>query len=65
MGGIPLEIVAAITAVLSAVLDTTPDQLAIRAIAAEPPPAGAGAAWSVAGRLEQHMARRQWGLRAR
>lgn len=67
MGGIPLEVVAAITAAVAAVLETSPDRLVFRAIAAEPgaaPPPGPSP-WSAAGRLEQHLTRGQMALRPR
>ncbi|MCG0238525.1 MAG: hypothetical protein L6E13_04535 [Firmicutes bacterium] len=57
-GGVPLEVVAAITAALSMVLGE--GQFTLRSIAPleEPPAPGPGAsAWAMAGRLEQHLSR--------
>lgn len=66
MGGVPLEVVAAITAAVAAVLETSPDRLAIRSIAPERGPAvPAPSTWAVAGRLEQHLTRRQAVMRPR
>lgn len=61
---VPLETVAAITAVLALVMDTPAERLLIRSIR---PLASGGptenSPWAMAGRLEQQLARRQAGLR--
>lgn len=66
--GVPLEVVAAITAALSMVLGE--GQFTLRSItplaAAAGPTAAAGAqTWGVAGRLEQHLARQHALIRHR
>lgn len=67
--GIPLEIVAAITAALSAVLDQPVGNFVVTSITAEQPAAPAAYAqasgWAKAGVLESQLMRRQFGLRIR
>lgn len=65
--GVSPEVVAAITAALSVVLDQPMGQFAITSIqpeGASPTPAPVSG-WSRAGVLESHLARRQFGLRSR
>lgn len=66
--GVPLEVVAAISAVVSVVMNTSPGGFAITSIAPEaaPAPAGAANAWAKAGVIDQHITRRSvylWGRR--
>lgn len=66
LSGAPLDVVAAISAALSVALGTEPGRLAIRSITPLcPAPAAAPAAWAMAGRMEQHLARRSFGMRTR
>lgn len=66
VNGAPLDVVAAISAVLAAVLGTEPGRLAIRSITpVAVAPAPVPAAWATAGRLEQHLTRRAFTLRPR
>lgn len=72
--GVPLEIVAAITAAIAAVLERPVGSFVVTAIrpeaqgapvhSAQAAPVGA-AAWSKAGVLESHLLRRQFGIRSR
>ncbi len=65
---IPLEVVAAITAAISAVVEGPFVLTSIRpepvATAAQGAPTAASA-WAKVGLIESHMARRQFGLRSR
>ncbi|HEY3365817.1 MAG TPA: hypothetical protein VGK74_12240 [Symbiobacteriaceae bacterium] len=63
--GIPLEIVAAITATLAAVLDLPVDSFAVTRIQAEPASGPRPSLWGKAGVLESHLVRRQFGIRTR
>jgi hypothetical protein len=64
--GIPVEIIAAITAALSAVLDQPVGNFVVRSIQPEPTPARpAASSWAKAGLIETHLARRQFGIRTR
>lgn len=64
------EVVAAITAALSVVMDQPVGQFAITSIQPEGPAQGFGAfapvsGWARAGMLESHLSRRQFGFRSR
>lgn len=63
--GIPLEIVAAITAALSAVLDQPVGSFVVKSIQPEPAPVRPTSGWAKAGLIETHLARRQFGIRSR
>lgn len=63
--GIPLEIVAAVTAVVAAVLDQPVGSFAITSIQPESVAAPVPSVWAKAGLLETHLARRQFGIRTR
>lgn len=64
--GTPLEVVAAITAALSAVLDQPVGSFVVTSIQPVAQPMGpAPSAWGKIGLLESHLARRQFGLRSR
>ena len=68
--GIPLEIVAGITAALSVVLDQPVGSFIVKSIQAEPAgaaqaPARPASSWGKAGLVETHLARRQFGIRSR
>lgn len=66
VGGAPLDVVAAITSVLSVVLGAEPGRFAIRSITpVAPAPVPAPSPWAAAGRLEQHLTRRTFALRPR
>lgn len=63
---VPLEIVAAITAAIASYLDQPLDSFTIRSVQPEPAPARPlQSVWAKAGVLENHLARRQFGLRSR
>lgn len=58
--GVPLAVVVAITAAVAAAMDTDPGRVAVRSVrplrGGRPP---SGGNWTVAGRLQQHLARVQ------
>jgi hypothetical protein len=64
---IPLEVVAAITAALSAMLDQPVGSFVVSAIQRADMPATdmPASLWAKAGLLESHLARRQFGFRNR
>lgn len=62
---IPLEVVAAITAAISAVLDHGEFVVTSIQPAAVPAAQGAPTVWAKAGVLESHLSRRQFGFRTR
>jgi hypothetical protein len=65
--GIPLEIVAGITAALSVVLDQPVGSFIVKSIQAETASAAVrpASSWGKAGLIETHLARRQFGIRSR
>lgn len=64
--GLQIEVVAAITAALSAVMDQPVGSFIVTRIEAERADSRhAPSVWSKAGLLESHLARRQFGIRSR
>jgi hypothetical protein len=67
--GVPLEIVAGITAALSVLLDQPVGSFIVTSIQPEAAPAQAAArpasSWAKAGLIETHLGRRQFGVRSR
>lgn len=65
--GVPLEVVAAITAALAAVMDRPVGSFVVTKINPEERPGttAAPSVWSKAGVMESHLARRQFGFRTR
>lgn len=66
--GIPLELVAGITAALSVVLGQPVGSFMVKSIQAEAAPGASvrpASSWAKAGLIETHLARRQFGIRSR
>lgn len=67
--GLPLEIVAAVTAAVAVMIDQPVGSFVVSSISPEPgaerAAAPTAAVWSKAGILESHLMRRQFGMRTR
>lgn len=63
--GLPLEVIAAITAAVAVYLDKPVDQFVLKSVTPEGPRMPLQSVWAKAGVLDAHLTRRQFGFRTR